>query len=102
MTPARSGLLASVRGRRWHHGLGVRAACSTLGEPVSGAELLANRLKTEAGDSPEAQVSRAFALLYAREPDAWEKTESSAMIQELGLPAFCRALYNTSEFLFVF
>lgn len=40
--------------------------------------------------------------MYAREPDQYERKESAAVIRELGLEAFCRALYNTSEFLFVF
>ncbi len=66
------------------------------------SDLLAGRLTKEAGESISAQVAKAFALFYAREPDAWEQEASTAMITELGLPAFCRALYNSSEFLFVF
>ncbi len=66
------------------------------------ATILADRLQSEAGDSPEAQVDRAFALFYARPPDDWERRTSAAFIREEGLPSFCRALYNTSEFLFVF
>ena len=64
--------------------------------------ILAERLRKEGGDSPETQAERAFTLFYSRPPDAWEREQSAAMIRELGLPAFCRALYNTSEFLFVF
>ncbi len=64
--------------------------------------ILADRLRKEAGDSPETQAEKAFALFYSRPPDAWEREQSAAMIRELGLHAFCRALYNTSEFLFVF
>jgi len=66
------------------------------------ADLLAQRLRTEAGNSPEAQVDRAFSLLYSRPPDTFERSESTTLIRDQGLPAFCRALYNTSEFLFVF
>ena len=66
------------------------------------ADLLAERLRTEAGATPETQVVRAFTLCYSRPPDDWERSESAAMIREHGLVAFCRALYNTSEFLFVF
>jgi hypothetical protein len=66
------------------------------------AGLLADRLQSEAGDSPEAQVDRAFTLFYNRPPDDWERRESATLIREQGLPSFCRALYNTSEFLFVF
>jgi hypothetical protein len=66
------------------------------------AGLLADRLRAEAGDTPEAQVDRAFALFFSRPPDDWERRESATLIREQGLPSFCRALYNTSEFLFVF
>ena len=66
------------------------------------AGLLAERLHTEAGDSPEAQIDRAYALFYGRPPDNWEREQSAAFIRAEGLPSFCRALYNTSEFLFVF
>jgi hypothetical protein len=66
------------------------------------ADILAQRLIKEAGPTPEAQVDRAFALCYSRSPDGWERKECVQQIQQHGLPSFCRALYNTSEFLFVF
>jgi hypothetical protein len=68
---------------------------------IEQAELLAQRLRQETAD-PGALVNKAFLLLYARKPDAYEREQSTAMIRTQGLPAFCRALYNTSEFLFVF
>ena len=66
------------------------------------ADLLAGRLRQEAGEQIEAQIVRAFELMYGREPDGFERKASTAMIRDQGLDAFCRALYNTSEFLFVF
>ncbi len=66
------------------------------------ADLLATRLKKDAGDAPEAQTDRAFTLFFSRPPDAWEREQSAAMIRKEGLTSFCRALYNSSEFLFVF
>ena len=69
---------------------------------IQQAEFLAKRLRSEVGEQPEAQAERAFRLFYARPPDAWEKSTSAAMIRQHGLPSFARALYNTSEFLFVF
>lgn len=66
------------------------------------SDILAKRLATEAGASPEAQVALAFRLFYAREPDAVEQSASAAMIAEHGLQSFTRAMFNTSEFLFVF
>lgn len=66
------------------------------------ADILAKRLRAEAGEQPEAQAELAFRLCYARPPDAFERDRSAAMIREHGLHSFARALYNTSEFLFVF
>ena len=66
------------------------------------SDLLAKRLRTEAGEAPEAQAALAFRLCYARPPDAYEQLSSAEMIRTHGLQSFARALYNTSEFLFVF
>jgi mono/diheme cytochrome c family protein len=66
------------------------------------SDLLAKRLRTEAGEAPDAQAALAFRLFYARPPDAYEQRNSAEMIRAHGLQSFARALYNTSEFLFVF
>ena len=66
------------------------------------AGFLATRLRREASEDAGEQVTRAFQLMVGREPDPFERKESIAVIRDLGLDAFCRALYNTSEFLFVF
>ena len=66
------------------------------------ADILTERLRAEAGEQPEAQGDLAFRLFYARPPDAFERDRSAAMIREHGLHSFARALYNTSEFLFIF
>ena len=66
------------------------------------AGLLAGRLRKEAGDDPAAQVRLAFQWTVARVPDEFEQQASQEMIREHGLEAFCRALFNTSEFLFLF
>jgi mono/diheme cytochrome c family protein len=66
------------------------------------AELLAGRLRRDAGEDSARHVARAFQLMYGRAPDSFEREVSVTMISEQGLEAFCRALYNTSEFLFVF
>jgi hypothetical protein len=66
------------------------------------ADLFAARLLQDAGESPEAQIHRAFVLLNAREPDSFEVEASVELIRQNGLPAFCRAMFNSSEFLFIF
>jgi len=65
------------------------------------ADILAERLQREAGAKHEAQVKLAFRLFYAREPDAFEMSNSVTMLREHGAVAFARAMFNTSEFLFV-
>ncbi|MFO1053670.1 MAG: DUF1553 domain-containing protein [Planctomycetota bacterium] len=65
------------------------------------AELFAERVRREAGDAPAAQVARAFELALQRGPDAEESMSSVALVRVHGLAALCRALFNTSEFLFV-
>jgi len=66
------------------------------------ADMHAGRLRREAGQKAEDQIMQAFQLLYGREPDRFERKTSATMIREHGLEAFCRGLYNTSEFLFIF
>jgi hypothetical protein len=63
---------------------------------------LADRLRIEAGSEPSRQVDLAFRRAYGRVPDRLERDASVALIRQAGLPALCRALFNTSEFLFVF
>ena len=65
-------------------------------------EILSQRLQAEAGAQSAEQVQLAFRLFYARPPDAYELEHSQALIRDHGLLSFVRALYNTSEFLFVF
>ena len=60
------------------------------------AEKLAARLGEEGG------IRRAFELAYGRLPGAEELADAEQFIEEHGLPAFCRAIFNTNEFLFVF
>ncbi|MEM7388110.1 MAG: DUF1553 domain-containing protein, partial [Verrucomicrobiota bacterium] len=66
------------------------------------AGILSDRLKNEAGEDVGRQIELAFRLFSGREVDEFEREASRKMIREEGLPAFCRALFNTSEFLFVF
>ncbi len=65
------------------------------------ADQFAARLKSEAGPSPEAQVRAAYRLLYGRAPDPDEVALSLDFVTRRGLSAFCRAMWNSSEFLFV-
>ena len=62
---------------------------------------LAERLVRDAGESPEARVRRAFALAVARDPDAEEVEAAVRLVEAHGLRAFCRALINSNEFLYL-
>jgi mono/diheme cytochrome c family protein len=65
------------------------------------SELLAGRLQREAGDKPADQVNRAFQLTTGRNADPVEQQAAQALIAGHGLPAFCRAMLNANEFLFI-
>lgn len=65
------------------------------------AERFAERLQREAGGESASQVTQAFWHTCGREPDAQELEWSVALIHEHGLSAFCRALLNANEFLFL-
>jgi hypothetical protein len=65
------------------------------------AAIFAARLRRDAGEAPERQVERAFRLAFARAPDASERDAAAAVVREHGLEAFCRALFNASELIYL-
>jgi hypothetical protein len=68
---------------------------------IQQAGLMAERLQRMAGEDLSEQVRVAFQLAYARAADKQELAECRAFISEQGLRAFCRALLNSNEFLFI-
>ncbi|MDC0935967.1 DUF1553 domain-containing protein [Pirellulales bacterium] len=64
-------------------------------------EILAVRVRQEAGADVAAQVKRVFQLAFSRPPDAVELEQSVALVKEYGLDALCRAIFNANEFLFL-
>jgi hypothetical protein len=65
-------------------------------------EAFAARLANETGNNDAtAQVQRAFEVAFTREPDATELAAAAALVKEHGLPAFCRALLNANESIYV-
>lgn len=56
------------------------------------------RLKKEAGHDASAQVRRAFALAFQRQPDRQELAAATKLVREQGLKSLCRALLNANEF----
>lgn len=65
------------------------------------SELFAERLQRDATSDPAGQVHRAFWLCGSRAPNADELAASQAFISTEGLSAFCRAMLNSNEFLFL-
>lgn len=66
------------------------------------ADFLAARLQREAGaEQVAAQVQRAFALACSRPATAAEQDAAVALIGEHGLRAFCRALMNSNEMIYL-
>ncbi len=62
--------------------------------------VLAARVTSEAGDV-DGRVTRAIALAWQRAPRADERRRFGDFVQAHGLPALCRVLFNSNEFLFV-
>ncbi|MCH2179266.1 MAG: DUF1553 domain-containing protein [Mariniblastus sp.] len=65
------------------------------------ASFLKGRLERESGASVERQVRHAFELAFLRRPTEEELEDSIDLINNHGLAAFCRALLNANEFLFL-
>jgi hypothetical protein len=65
------------------------------------ASRFAERLRLEAPDDPAAQIRRAYALAFARQPSADEAAFAGRFASEYGLAQICIVLFNASEFMFV-
>jgi hypothetical protein len=65
------------------------------------AEMFAARLGREAGGEASKQVQHAFDLSFQRAPSPDEALGCENLARDQGLPALCRVLLNTNEFLFV-
>ncbi|MFI5458032.1 MAG: PSD1 and planctomycete cytochrome C domain-containing protein [Isosphaerales bacterium] len=68
---------------------------------IQQAAFFADRLKAEAGPDPARQADRGFRLAFGRPPSPTERAAAVALIGSHGAPAFCRALYNANEFVYV-
>ena len=65
------------------------------------AQLLADRLQHDCGDEQHKQIARAFWLCYGRGPSTAELSDSTNFIASEGIVAFCRAMLNSNEFVFL-
>ena len=65
------------------------------------AQLLAERLRREAPQSPPKQVRQAYELCFGRPAADDEAGAALAFIDQQGMAQFCRALLNANEFVFI-
>lgn len=67
----------------------------------SQAEAFAEHLATEHKNDVAQQISTGYRLAYGRSPTENEMTQGRRFIEKRGLFQFCRAIFNTNEFLYV-
>lgn len=65
------------------------------------SKIMAKRIEQEVGTDALQQLRRAYMLCFSREPTDGEKDACLPFLATHGLRAFCRVLFNTSEFIYV-
>jgi hypothetical protein len=65
------------------------------------ADALADRIKQDVGSDPARQIERGYQLAFGRSATAAEVTEASPVVTDHGLNVFCRALFNSNEFVYL-
>jgi hypothetical protein len=65
------------------------------------AQALAARLEHGGGATGAQQVNEAYLIAFQREPTADERAAAVELIAAHGLPAFCRALLNLNELIYL-
>ncbi|MBT4691804.1 MAG: DUF1553 domain-containing protein [Planctomycetaceae bacterium] len=68
---------------------------------IQQAQIMSKRLLVEAPESTVGQVRAAYIYFYARKPTAAEVKDCKGFVEQYGLAALCRVLFNSNEFLFV-
>ncbi|MCS5662275.1 MAG: DUF1553 domain-containing protein, partial [Dehalococcoidia bacterium] len=63
---------------------------------------MADKLLKEAGNSVEEQVRTAYQLYYGRPALVEEINDATEFVRDYSLADFCRAMFNSNEFLFTF
>jgi hypothetical protein len=76
---------------------------SLLNSPFANrqAGFLADRIRGLPNNDFEEQIDVAFRIAFSRLPNPEEQTFMAAVAQEHGLEQACRAIFNTSEFVFL-
>jgi len=64
------------------------------------SDRFAERIRREVGNDVTKQVRRCWRIAYGRLPDETELRRTVPFAKEHGLPALCRVVFNSNEFLF--
>ena len=64
------------------------------------ADATARRLETDQTTGVAAQIDHLFQLAYGRSASAAERAELSAFVEQYGLSAVCRVVFNSNEFVY--
>jgi hypothetical protein len=65
------------------------------------ADVLAARAEKEAGADVKRQADRVYALTVSRSLVGDEREAIASFVERHGLPALCRVLLNSNEFMYV-
>ena len=65
------------------------------------SDYFAQRVREEAGEDVSRQVTHAWQLAIARDPTESERALSERLVNEHGLSALCRGLFNINEFVVI-
>lgn len=68
---------------------------------IDQARRFAERVRQEIGENTSLQVVHVFRIALGRDPASDELAEAVALVDDHGLPALCRAIYNANAFLFL-
>ena len=76
---------------------------SLLNSPFANrqAEFFADRVRGQSHSDLKQQIEHAFQLAFSRSPNQQEQAAMVALAAEHGLQQVCRAIFNTSEFVFL-
>ena len=68
---------------------------------IDESNALAQRVQKKAGDDIATQIAQAYLLAYGRSPLPVELADAESVVRQHGLATLCRAIFNSSEFLFI-
>jgi hypothetical protein len=76
---------------------------SLLNSPFANrqAAFFADRIRGLASDDLQQQIDHVFQIAFSRSPNPQEQTAMVALAEEHGLEQVCRAIFNSSEFVFL-